>query len=159
MDFPSKYKRSFTPKLAWDFASLMEKQTAPVYEQFGLTIPVITSSTLCLIAEYKKASLLEVASALKISHQLAAQRVKTLLQLGIISTEKDQSDKRRTYYSLTAKGRKKNKLLNGYLIKAERAVLALNQELGIYLMQLLVKVNQSFSKLSLYQRISGEEEY
>lgn len=139
--------------------SLMEKQAAPVYEQFGLTIPDITSSTLCIIAEYKKASLLEVASALKISHQLAAQRVKTLLQLGIISTEKDQSDKRRTYYSLTAKGRKKNKLLNGYLIKAERAVLALNQELGIYLMQLLVKVNQSFSKLSLYQRISGEEEY
>lgn len=68
----------------------MEKQAAPVYEQFGLTIPVITSSTLCIIAEYKKASLLKVTSALKISHQLAAQRVKTLLQLGIVCTEKDQ---------------------------------------------------------------------
>ncbi|MFQ3191140.1 MAG: conjugal transfer/entry exclusion protein [Paraglaciecola sp.] len=91
MDFPSKYKRSFTPKLAWDFASFMEKQAVPVYEQFGLTIPDITSSTLCIIAEYKKASLLEVASALKISHQLAAQRVKTLLQLGIICIEKDRA--------------------------------------------------------------------
>ena len=156
MDFPSNYKRSFTPKLAYDFASLIEKQAAPVYEKLGLTIPVITSSTLYVIAEYERASLLEVSSALGVVHQLASLRIKTLLKLGIISTEKDMSDKRRTYYSLTAKGRAQNMLLNEYLIKAEHAFLELNRELDIDVMKLLEQVNQSFAKQSLYQRIFDE---
>ena len=158
LNLPQRYKRSFTPKLAWDFASVMEKQAAPVYGKLGLEIPVITSSTLCLIAEQKQASLLEVARALGITHQLAAQRVKTLLQLDIIFADKDKSDKRRTNYALTAKGQKQNTLLGQYLRQAEQAFLELNEELNIDLMLLLEKVNTCFAKRSLGQRIFKEEE-
>jgi DNA-binding MarR family transcriptional regulator len=156
LDLPLRFKRSFTPKLAWDFSSSMEKQAAVVYEKMGLIIPVITSSTLCFISEQKEASLLEVARALGIPHQLAAQRIKTLLQLDIISGNKDPSDKRRTNYALTAKGHKQNKLLDTYLIKVEQTFIELNKELDIDLMLLLEQVNNCFAKCSLYQRIFKE---
>jgi DNA-binding MarR family transcriptional regulator len=156
LNLPPRFKRSFTPKLAWDFASSMEKQAAVVYEKMGLIIPVITSSTLCFISEQKKVTLLEVSRALGISHQLAAQRVKTLLQLDIILASQDPSDKRRTNYLLTAKGHKQNKLLDTYLIQVEQTFIELNEELDIDLMLLLEQVNNCFAKCSLYQRIFKE---
>lgn len=159
LSLPLRYKRSFTPKLAWDFAATMEKQAAPVYQQFGLIIPVITSSTLCFIAEHKKSSLLEIARALGTTHQLAAQRVKILLQLELISADKDPDDKRRTNYTLTAKGVKQNELLDKYLLQAEQAFIELNQELELDLMLVLEQVNSCFAKRSLLERMLNKGDF
>lgn len=159
LSLPLRYKRSFTPKLALDFASKMEKQAAPVYQQLGLIIPVITSSTLCFIADHKKTSLLEIARALTIPHQLAAQRVKILLQLELIIAEKDPNDKRRTNYILTTQGHKQNKLLDQYLLLAEQAFIELNQELELDLMLVLEQVNSCFAKRSLLERMLNKGDF
>ena len=85
-------RKGYTPKQALDFSSLMEKQAKPVYERMGIIFPVITSSTVNFIAEFKTVSLLEIARGLNIPHQLASQRIKILLKLDIVSPHKDPQD-------------------------------------------------------------------
>ncbi len=139
-----------------DFASLMEKQARPVYKSIGIIFPVITSSTVNVIAQNQSASLLDVARALDIPHQLAAQRIKKLLKLNIISTHKDIEDKRKTNYQLTELGKTQNDLLNLYLSKADKVFSDLNEEIDVDFMVLLQQVNESFTARSLFQRIISE---
>ncbi|WP_462152242.1 hypothetical protein [Pseudoalteromonas xiamenensis] len=148
------YGHSFMPKQAFDFVSLIEKQAGVVFQWMGLIIPVITASTLTLIAEKKSISLLEIARGLGIPHQLAAQRVKTLLKLNIIVGDKDESDKRRTNYQLTPLGEQQNHLLINYLFHADRVFSALTEEIGVDLMAALKAANQSFEERPLTERIS-----
>lgn len=145
------------PKLAFDFASLIERQAKPVYERMGLVIPVITSSTVAFIVENKTASLLDIARGLSITHQLAAQRVKLLLKLEIIQAFKDTKDKRKTNYQLTQLGIEQSKILSSYLTKVSLVFEQLNEELGCDLMELLLKVNKSFQVNSLENRLFKEE--
>lgn len=153
----NKVGRGFTPKLAMDFASIMEKQAKPVYESIGIVFPVITSSTVSVIDKNQSASLLDVARALDVPHQLAAQRIKKLLKLNIISPHKDIEDKRKTYYQLTEFGKTQSELLNFYLSKADNVFSDLNDEIGIDFMALLQQVNESFKARDLFQRIFSEE--
>jgi DNA-binding MarR family transcriptional regulator len=153
-----EYQRAFTPKVAWDLASLIEKQAIHVYEQLGIVIPVVTSSSLCFIGQQKKVSLLEIARALDIPHQLAAQRIKILLKLDLILANKDPSDKRRTNYMLTIKGHEQNALLTEYLGHAEKIFNGLNEELNTDLMKILEQTKKSFVERTLHQRIFKEEE-
>jgi len=155
--YTNRLGRGFTPKLAMDFASLMEKQAKPVYENIGIIFPVIASSTVSVIGNNQTASLLDIARALDVPHQLAAQRIKKLLQLDIISTHKDIRDKRKTNYQLTELGKTQNDLLNLYLSKADNVFSELNDELDLDLMALLQQVNESFAGKSLFQRIFSEE--
>ena len=147
------YGHSFLPKLAFDFVSMVEKQAGAVYQDMGLVIPVITSSTLVLIANQEKASLLEIARGLGIPHQLAAQRVKALLKLHVIDADKDNADKRRTNYQLTASGNQQHQLLLTYLSHADKVFAALTEEFGVDLMAVLTAVNKSFAERPLASRI------
>ncbi len=153
MNLYKHYGHSFMPKLAFDFVSIVEKQAGAVYQRMGLVIPVITSSTLALIADQEKASLLEIARGLNISHQLAAQRVKTLLKLNVIVADKDNTDKRRTNYQLTALGVQQQQLLLTYLSHADKVFAALTEEFGVDLIEVLTAVNQSFTERPLASRI------
>ncbi|MDN3651795.1 hypothetical protein QWY77_03320 [Thalassotalea ponticola] len=150
-------RRGFTPKLALDFASLIEKQAKPIYERIGLKIPVITSSTVVVLIEHETASLLDIARYLDIPHQLASQRVKTLLKLNVICAYKDPSDKRKTNYQLTEFGIEQGSILMDYLDKADLVFEELNDELGLDLKSLLTLLNKSFEITTLEQRVfSGE---
>jgi len=149
-------RQGFTPKLALDFVTLMEKQAKPAYERMGLIIPVISTSTVIFILESQEASLLDIARGLGITHQLAAQRIKTLTKLGIICAHKDTNDKRRTNYRLTKLGFEQSQLLITYLQKADQVFKDLNEELGLDLMHVLKQVCGSFELNSLADRIFKE---
>lgn len=153
MHFYKNYGHSFLPKLAFDFVSMVEKQAGIVYQQMELIIPVITSSTLILIAEQGTASLLEIARGLGIPHQLAAQRVKALLKLQVIVADKDSADKRRTNYQLTTLGTQQHQILLTYLDHADKVFAALTEEFGVDLMEVLTAVNKSFVERPLANRI------
>ncbi|TPH13980.1 hypothetical protein [Litorilituus lipolyticus] len=146
-------RRGFTPKLALDFSSLIEKQAKPVYERMGLMIPVITSSTVVFFIEHKTASLLDIARYLDIPHQLASQRVKALLKRNVICAYKDTSDKRKTNYQLTEFGIEQGNILMDYLDKADFVFEELNNELGLDLKSLLTLLNKSFEITTLEQRV------
>lgn len=151
-------RRGFTPKLALDFASLIEKQAKPVYERMGLIIPVITSSTVVALMEHETLSLLDIARYLEVPHQLASQRVKALLKLNVISAFKDSSDKRKTNYQLTEIGIEQGNILMDYLNQADLVFEELNKELGLDLKSFLTQLNKSFEATTLEQRIFGREQ-
>lgn len=145
-------RRGFTPKLALDFSSLIEKQAKPVYEQVGLIIPVITSSTVVVLIEREAASLLDIARELDIPHQLVSQRVKALLKLSVICAYKDPHDKRKTNYQLTEFGIAQGNILMDYLDQADLVFEELNNELGLDLKSILKQLNKSFELTTLEQR-------
>ena len=150
-----KESLAFTPKLALDFVALIEKQAKPVYESMGIEFPVITSSTVHMLGHYQQASLSDIAKALDISHQLASQRVKSLLKLAHITPEKDAFDKRRTIYKLTKLGIEQHKLLLKYLAVTDSVFEKLNSELNVKFNMLFNELHASFSGNSLMQRING----
>lgn len=152
-----KENYAFTPKAALDFAFLIEKQAESVYKKLGIHFPVITSSTVHHIGTAKEASLVEIARALEISHQLTSQRVKTLIDLDIIEANKDSQDKRRTVYSLTRSGKRQFTKLCDYLDKAEAVFVELNQELEVDFLELLKRAKLAFLERTIYQRIFSEE--
>ncbi|WP_124748957.1 winged helix-turn-helix transcriptional regulator [Alteromonas facilis] len=145
-------RQGFMPKAALDFASMMENQAKPVYQRMGITIPVITTSTIMFIQQHREASLLDIARGLDISHQLAAQRVKTLLKLEVIVAQKDSSDKRKTNYSLTELGEAQCELIEAYMQRADAVFKQINDELGFDLQKVLINLSDSFHSRSLLTR-------
>lgn len=160
MSYVQKYTRNeyaFTPKAALDFAFLIEKQAEQVYEKFGIRFPVIASSTMHFIGLAKEASLADVAKALEIPHQLAAQRIKLLLELEMIQSRADELDKRRTLYSFTKIGKRQYLLLDRYLESADKVFLKLNESIGTNLLDSLQAAKRAFIDSSLEERILNEE--
>jgi DNA-binding MarR family transcriptional regulator len=129
--------KAFMAKRVFDLHLLILKQAEQVYTDRGIVFPVSVSSTVLFIASVKGASLAAIARALGHPHQLIAQRVKTLLKLGLVIGRQDSHDKRRTFYKLTKAGQKQSELLNDYCTEAAIAFNHLSAELGVDLHQLL----------------------
>ncbi|MEM8547086.1 MAG: MarR family transcriptional regulator [Pseudomonadota bacterium] len=104
-------RKAFLGKAAQDLLTLSSAQVAVVYEQRGLDIPVEVSSTLLFLNQHERSVLTDVATALDIPHQLAAQRVAKLGRRGLIAREKDSEDRRRAYLTLTPAGRAQAQVL------------------------------------------------
>ena len=128
---------AFTPKMALEFAMLSQKQAESVYEKEGITFPVSASSTVLYLTKVKSASLLQIARALNHSHQLIAQRLKTLSKLELIDSMPDPDDGRRTAYQLTRQGREVSARLQTYLDVAGDVFEALSEEIGLDLLSVL----------------------
>ncbi len=105
-------QNAYLGKLAQDLLYLSSDQVLQIYLQRGLLIPVETSSTLAYLFENPDSSLSNIAVALEIPHQLAAQRVAKLIKLELVDKRPDQHDGRRTVLELSASGRQQAMLLN-----------------------------------------------
>ena len=105
-------QKAYLGKLAQDLLYLSSEQVLQIYTQRGLVIPVETSSTLAYLYHKQSAALSDIAGALDVPHQLAAQRVAKLLKLNLIDKQPDHQDARRSVLQLTVSGDKQAELLN-----------------------------------------------
>lgn len=144
--------RAFLAKRVFDLHLLIIKQAEEVYIEMGMIFPVAVSSVVLFLTHAKQASLSEISKALDQPHQLIAQRVKTLLKLGIIECEKDKTDKRKTLYQFTLLGIEQSELQKIYNLEAEVAFNDLSSELGIDFHQLLNRACESLESKSFAKR-------
>ncbi|HYC98848.1 MarR family winged helix-turn-helix transcriptional regulator [Brevundimonas sp.] len=76
-----------------------------VFEDFGLIVPPNMVSVVHLLYERGPQSVMSIATTTTQSHPLINKYVKALRALGLVSTETDPGDRRRTIVSLTEDGR------------------------------------------------------
>lgn len=139
-------------KMAVDFATLIARQAEAVYEARAMGFPVIVSSTLLYLVEAGPASLTEIAAGLDHSHQLVKQRTDMLQKLGLVRTERDPNDGRRTLFHLTATGTTEGERLLAYRAEAARVFTALSTELGVDLATILPRARMALEATPLAAR-------
>ena len=83
---------------------LIAEQSAIVFKDMGIIIPVRSCSLMTVLANLQKASVSDLAAELGQSHQLIMQKIPKLQRLGLISHEQDQYDARRKLFCVTQEG-------------------------------------------------------
>ena len=146
---------AFMGKMAVDFATLIARQADTVYEARGMGFPVIVSSTLLYLVEVGPASLTEIAAGLDHSHQLVKQRTDILQKLGLIRTQRDPNDGRRTLFHLTTRGVAEGEHLLAYRTEAARIFRALSEEVGVDLAVVLPRARMALERKPLAERFGG----
>lgn len=97
--------RVFLGRLAETLSTLIESQSADLFNTAGLVIPVKSCSLMMAIRSRDPGAAVDLARDLDCSHQLVLQKIPKLLQLGLIEQEPCSQDRRRKLFRLTDTGR------------------------------------------------------
>jgi len=138
-------------------AELLRRQGNVFLAQQNIKTPSQSVSTLLFIAKNKGASISDVSHALCISHQLATQRVQTLVEFSYVRFQKDTRDQRRKILLLTEEGRAQLRLLEKAFEVANKAFLNLEEELGFDIIDIAKKTEKALIRRSIEER-AGELE-
>lgn len=148
---------AFTSKRLLDLFLLINEQADIVYKKIGIEFPVLVSSTVLFLSRNEKGTLTEISKGLGLSHQLVAQRIKILLKMELIEKRPLKSDKRKTNYELTEKGKKQSEILHLYCKGAEIAFNSLSQDVGVDLHTVIDNAIHSLIKKSFSERYESDE--
>ncbi|MEO0422774.1 MAG: hypothetical protein AAF184_10590 [Pseudomonadota bacterium] len=121
---------AFVGARAQRLAELIGQQGDEFLQAAGVVIPARSVSTLLYLHHEGSASLVEIAKALRESHQLTAQRTSLLNSLGMISSRADENDGRRRVFSLTRKGKREAAKVQARCTQAIAVFDDLNRELA-----------------------------
>ncbi len=147
---------AFLGKRAEDLKNIIEQQTQPIFDQLGIIAPINSCSTLLAIKELGAGSLVEIAKMLEQSHQLVKQKIPKLEKLGLIFKQPDDSDKRKTNYQLTSKGKKQVIKIKSYIKDSEKLIKSINTELGINIVNTINRTIRALQEIPLEQRYSAK---
>lgn len=151
MNTPSQnIKSSFIGKQAEDLSQLIRDQIKPIYDSLGIVVPVKSCSIIHYLYEYQVLSVTDLAKHLKQSHQLVKQKLPKLQKLGLINSQIDKKDKRRTTYQLTQTGIKQAELLNANSLTT--VYQHLSDEIGADLNQVLTHAINGLKQKDLLTR-------
>jgi len=95
----------------------------------------------------------DLAKELDQPHQLVTQRIKALIELGLVERLDDPEDKRRKILGLTLKGKEELVVLESCLDIAEQVFLSLYQELECDLATITIKAMDRLSSKPMLDRI------
>ena len=113
-----------------ELSALIVEQSAMIFEQQGILIPVRSCSLMTALGLLKEASASDLASTLDQSHQLVLQKLPKLLRLDLVERNPDPEDARRKVFSLTAKGKAQLALFQDCSIQLRKAYSELFEEVG-----------------------------
>jgi len=154
----SPFARAYLGKHAHDLMLKTSDQMGQVYEQRGIAVPMVASSVAHFLAENDRASLSDVARGLDIPHQLAAQRVQKLLDLGLVNKQHDPADARKSAYSLTVAGRHQANLLAECMAGTVEVYEDIYAEIGCDLAAALVEGMKCIERKTLAERFAEKFE-
>jgi DNA-binding MarR family transcriptional regulator len=147
-------RKAFLGKHAQDLVIKTSDQIKIVYQERGLVIPIVVSSTLLLIARNQGASLADISKALELPHQLVAQRVEKLLKLELIEKRADPDDKRRSEFRVTKSGTAQAKILEECMADTAQIYGDLYEEIGCDLPKVLLATLEALDRKSLQTRFA-----
>ena len=118
-----------------------------------ITIPSRAVACTLFIGDKGQVSLADIAEALDEPHQLSAQRVEGLIQLGLLERRDDPNDRRRKVLSLTRRGKAQYQLLLVRLAEIEQAFIDLYTEIKADLPTILENAIGALQRTPLLERI------
>lgn len=131
----------------------IEVQGDELYDRAGLSFPPRASSTILLISESDGVTTADIARELHQPHQLATQRVETLIASGLLRRKADPEDARRKKLTLTHKGRREAALLQETLSDAQEMFQDVYDEIGANLAEYAFLAMDALTRSSMCDRI------
>jgi len=118
----------------------------------GLTLRGYVTGTVQTLFHAGPKSVSDLSSEMKLSHQLATQRVKYLVDQGFAQIDPDPDDKRRKLVSLTDEGQLEAEKLQAFLPELMAAYDDLFDEIGVDMHQAVLDATKSLEARPLVQR-------
>lgn len=146
------FHKAYLGKQLQDLLSICHQQMQKVYESKGLVIPVEGSSTLQVLEPKACLALADIARILEQPHQLVAQRIRKLVALGLVKSQQDPNDGRRTEYVLTNLGKVQWQLLDSLMQESIHVNESLYEDAGTDLSAALNAVTTCLQERSFLQR-------
>ncbi|MEO1250841.1 MAG: MarR family winged helix-turn-helix transcriptional regulator [Pseudomonadota bacterium] len=134
--------------------NVITAQGGALLKERKCAIAPAAASTLLFISEQPGCSMADIAGALRMPHQVIAQRLEALEELNFIVRKADPNDGRRKVLVLTAKGKQEARRLRGVLHDANRALQALNDELGFDASDGALRLIEALERLSMSERVA-----
>jgi|TARA_R110002049_G_scaffold115952_3_gene268224 DNA-binding MarR family transcriptional regulator len=129
-DFIESLGPAFTAHLLRRISDELVQADKLWHAQQGIANPPRASSTLLALDQKEPLSMTEIATLLRQSHQLIQQWVRELEKKGLAEISPDPADRRRSIIALTALGKEQAAELREAIAPAERATLALLEEVS-----------------------------
>jgi DNA-binding MarR family transcriptional regulator len=123
--------------------------------EVGVTAPPRTTSTLLALDEQGPLGIVEIAKLLRQSHPLVINWVKQLQNHGLIKTQADTGDGRRTVVALTAKGVAEVRQIRKALSRMDETSQALMDEAAPGLFDALWRMEQACRHEPFADRLRG----
>ncbi|HEY4126681.1 MAG TPA: MarR family transcriptional regulator [Gammaproteobacteria bacterium] len=123
--------------------------------EVGVSAPPRTTSTLLALDEHGPLGVTEIAKLLRQSHPLVINWVKQLQDHGLIKTQADTGDGRRTVVALTAKGVAEVRHIRKALRRMSEASQALMDEAAPGLFDALWRMEQACRREPFAERLRG----
>ncbi|MEO1241838.1 MAG: MarR family transcriptional regulator [Pseudomonadota bacterium] len=133
---------------------LISEQGDEYHHDAGLSFPARANSTIMVIDEHENVCVADITDELTLPHQLVAQRVELLVELGLVVKKPDPDDGRRKILKLTKKGKQEVVLLRRCLADAVHAFNILFDEIGVDLNKVSRLATDAFMNKPLSERIS-----
>lgn len=134
---------------------LIVDQGDRLLKEAGLSFPSRATSTILLVSQRENLSTADIADELDQPHQLATQRVDSLVRLRLLERRNDPMDARRKTLSLTHKGKEEAAILQATLRDAQLAFQGLYQELGVNLGSIATDAIVALQQTPLSARIEN----
>lgn len=150
-------KGAFLSNKLLRLVELIADQGDDVLREAEITVPARAVACALFIGENDHVSLADIAKALGEPHQLSAQRVEGLIQLGLLERGDDPKDRRRKVLRLTENGTTQYQRLRVRLTEIERAFTGLYAEIGHDLPSILDLAIDALHRTPLLERIRRRE--
>ncbi len=146
---------AFLGNLLIRLLEVIEAQGDELYRDAGLSFPPRASSTILLISERDGVTTADIARELQQPHQLATQRVETLIKSGLLRRKSDPADARRRRLLLTKNGKREVAVLRATLHDAKKMYEDLFQEIGANLSENAQFAMSALEEKSIIERITA----
>lgn len=146
-------KGAFVSNKLLRLVDLIADQGDDLLREAGITIPSRAVGCTLFIGDKGQVSLTDVAKALDEPHQLSAQRVESLIQLGLLERRDDPKDRRRKVLRLTKNGKVQYQRLRVRLAEIEQAFTDLYAEIDHDLSAILDRAIDALYRTPLLERI------
>jgi len=138
-------------------SDLISEQGNAFFRDVGLVVPVRCNSTILFLHNCGPSSLVEIARALDLPHQLVAQRTSLLEEFSILTRKADPNDQRRRTFHLTRKGKREADRIEQRCRDAIEVFENVNKELGVNLGKILDAAHAALSHQTMLDRTIGRD--
>ena len=143
---------------AHQLLNIIDFQGTELLAQQDIDLPSRTVSTMMYLMKMKRVTVTGLARFLGMSHQLVGHRIKDLKTRGLVTEGRDSGDLRRTLIVLTKTGAELAQQIEQLNREVESVYLALFEEIGVDLLEALIKMKQVLAERSLGMRVAEQRQ-
>ncbi len=147
----SAYMAHFCRRLA----DLIIDQGGELLKEMKLVTPSTAMSSVFYLDKNSQSTVAALAGALGVSHQMATQRINSLIKLGLVERISSVQDKRSKVINLTKLGKSEVKKLTPFATKMTKAFEKLETELECNLTNIIRQAELALIDKPLKQRIKN----